>query len=199
MANKALIIVDVQNDFCPGGALPVPNGNEVIAPLNKWLYKAELGKIGDRMIIVTRDWHPRQTSHFAEFGGRWPVHCVQDTEGAKFHSDLNLWHCFVVSKGMGNNEDAYSGFDGTYCGQKLRDLLKERRVDTVYIGGLATDYCVKATALDAVRLGLKTYLIFDACRAVNIQPGDGDRAVEEMKAAGVIITTSEETMANDSY
>jgi nicotinamidase/pyrazinamidase len=192
MARKALIIVDVQNDFCPGGTLPVPDGDKVVEPINKMV---EIANRKKWMVIPTHDWHPRETSHFAEFGGRWPVHCVQNTEGAKFHSSLHLTEfIFLVSKGKNNDEDAYSGFDGFFLNSPLLILLQSAGIDTVYIGGLATDYCVKATALDAVKYGFRTYLILDACRAVDIHPGDGDKAVEEMKAAGVIITTSEEAL-----
>lgn len=194
MPRKALIIVDVQDDFCPGGALPVPYGDKVVEPLIDLIW----GSPEEWVIIATRDWHPRKTTHFAEFGGRWPVHCVQCTDGAEFCNrlewGLGLRQAILVSKGMGENEDAYSGFDGRSNEIKLEDLLKSLNVEMVYIGGLATDYCVKATALDAVKKGFKTYLVFDACRAVNINPGDGNKAVQEMINAGVIITTSEEVM-----
>ena len=194
----ALIIVDVQNDFCPGGALPVPHGDEVVTSLNKWIEKAERER--DYWIVVaTRDWHPRETNHFAEFGGRWPVHCVQGTPGARFHPDLQIQQCwdrqhvpfYLVHKGTHKNEDAYSGFFGT----NLAELLKSRGVTAVFVGGLAIDYCVKATALDAIRNGFWTFLILDACRAVNVNPGDGDKAVEEMKVAGVQVISTEAAIA----
>jgi len=191
MTRTALIIVDVQNDFCPGGSLAVPRGNEVVSPLNKWLQKADLE---NWVIVATRDWHPKETTHFLESGAGWPVHCVKGTPGAEFHPDLNLYHCYVVSKGMGETEDAYSGFAGTCGGVKLGHLLRTNYVKRIFIGGLATDYCVKATALDAKRLGFEVYLILDACRAVDVKPGDGERAIEEMRVAGVIVTTTEEVL-----
>lgn len=193
MKHTALIIVDVQNDFCPGGALAVPRGDEVVGPLNNLIRKAGYE---DWFIVATRDWHPRKTTHFAEFGGQWPAHCVQGTDGAKLHSRLFLdgLQVFLFSKGMGENENAYSGFDGQSGAMNLESLLRILDVETVYVGGLATDYCVKATALDAVERGFKTYLVFDACRAVNVNLGDGDKAIQEMTNAGVIITTSEEVL-----
>lgn len=177
---RALIVVDVQNDFCPGGALAVPGGDEVIEPLNN-LIKDFLVR-GD-LVIKTRDWHPPETKHFADFGGRWPVHCVRETPGAQFHSALlGDPRVIVVSKGIGH-EDGYSGFDGT----NLVFLLRQQSVEEVWIGGLATDYCVKNTALDALREGFKVEIIEAAVRAVNITPGDGARAIEEMRQAGAKI------------
>lgn len=210
--NKALIIVDVQNDFCPGGALAVPEGDQVVAPINKLIDKANRE---NWLVVATRDWHPRETIHFVEFGGKWPVHCVEFTEGAKFHPDLAFKELtaisgltvgesvIIVSKGRGENENAYSGFDGSsrFVGdhdlnitRSLSQILGRYKITHLYIGGLATDYCVKATAFDAIRLDFVTYLILDACRAVNINPGDGEKAVEEMRSAGVIITSSEEVL-----
>lgn len=195
MANKALIIVDVQNDFCPGGALPVPDGDKVVEPLNDLI---EHAFENNWLIVATRDWHPRNTKHFAEFGGQWPAHCVQNTFGAEFHPHLATYplDINIFSKGTGNNEDAYSGFEGRRLFDMclLGEYLKSFQIKEVYVCGLATDYCVKATALDAVKKGFKTYLILDACRAVDVHPGDGDGAVEEMRGAGVVITTSEEVL-----
>lgn len=189
MANKALIIVDVQNDFCPGGALPVPEGGKVAEPIKKLI----LSKSIFRKRVATRDWHPKSTSHF----DKWPVHCVQNTWGAAFHPWLamDFDYLSIFSKGTGNNEDAYSGFEGKRpLGMGLEEYLKSFQIEEVYMCGLATDYCVKATALDAVKKGFKTYLILDACRAVDVHTGDGERAIEEMRNAGVIITTSEEVL-----
>ncbi len=197
MANKTLIIVDFQNDFCPDGALQVTDGDKIIEPINHLI---EYAPENNWLIVATRDWHPRETTHFAEFGGHWPVHCVQGTKGAEFHPGLNLDEetNLVFSKGQNGNEDAYSGFDGFIgwptIGKSLEDYLKSKDVESVYICGLATDYCVKATTLDAVKKGFKTYLILDACRAVNVNPDDGDKAVQEMINAGVIITTSKEML-----
>lgn len=177
---RALVVVDVQNDFCPGGSLAVERGDEVVAPLNR-LIKEFLGR-GD-LVFKSRDWHPARTRHFAAQGGTWPVHCVQDTHGAEFHPDLiEDPRIEIVSKGTGD-EDSYSAFDGT----RLADTLREHGVMEVWIGGLATDYCVKNTVLDALREGFRVKAVGDAMRAVNLQPGDDERAVEEMRRAGAQI------------
>ncbi|OLE53657.1 MAG: hypothetical protein AUG51_12415 [Acidobacteria bacterium 13_1_20CM_3_53_8] len=177
---RALIVVDVQNDFCPGGALAVPHGDEVVAPLNR-LIKEFLNR-GD-VVVKSRDWHPRRTKHFAEFGGTWPVHCVQETPGAEFHKELtDDPRIKIISKGMGD-EDSYSAFDGT----ELAKLLRENGVKEVWVGGLATDYCVKNTALDARREGFNVKVVSEAMRPVEVSPGDGQRAVEEMREAGAQI------------
>jgi nicotinamidase/pyrazinamidase len=174
---RALIVVDVQNDFCPGGALAVARGDEVVAPLNRLI--REFLERGD-MVVKSRDWHPRKTKHFAEFGGTWPVHCVQYTHGAEFHHDLvDDPRIIVVSKGMGD-EDSYSAFDGT----DLAGVLRQQGVEEVWVGGLATDYCVKNTVLDAAREGFKVKALTEAMRAVEVKPGDAERAVEEMRRAG---------------
>ena len=177
---RALIVVDVQNDFCPGGALAVPHGDEVVTPLNR-LIREFLGR--DDLVVKSRDWHPRKTKHFAEFGGMWPVHCVQGTHGAEFHRDLlDDPRIIVVSKGLGD-EDSYSAFDGT----DLAELLRKQGVEEVWVGGLATDYCVKNTVLDAAREGFRVKALEDAMRAVEVQPGDGALAVEEMREGGAEI------------
>jgi nicotinamidase/pyrazinamidase len=177
---RALIVVDVQNDFCPGGSLAVPHGDEVIVPLNKLI--AEFLERGEP-VFKTRDWHPPQTKHFADYGGAWLVHCVQGTKGAEFHSALlDDMHIRVVSKGLGD-EDCYSGFDGTDLALQLQRL----GVEEVWVGGLATDYCVKSTVLDALKEGFKVKAIADAMRPVEIQPGDGKRSIEEMRDAGAQI------------
>ena len=174
---RALIVVDVQNDFCPGGALGVERGDEVIAPLNRLI--EEFLASGDP-VFKSRDWHPPRTPHFADYGGTWPVHCVQETRGAEFHPALaDDPRIRVISKGTGD-EDQYSDFDGTGLAEELR----RAGVTEVWVGGLATDYCVKQTVLDARREGFRVRAITDAMRAVNLQPGDGERAIEEMRAAG---------------
>ena len=180
---RALILVDVQNDFCPGGALAVPRGDEVVAPLNKLTH--EFLARGEP-VFRSRDWHPPQTKHFAEHGGTWPVHCVQNTKGAEFHPDLidNI-HIRTISKGLGD-KDCYSAFDETDLDLQLRRL----GVEEVWVGGLATDYCVKSTVLDALRKGYKVKALGDAMRAVDVNPGDGDRAIEEMRQAGAEIVDS---------
>jgi nicotinamidase/pyrazinamidase len=177
---RALIVVDVQNDFCPGGSLAVERGDEVVAPLNRLI--AEFLERGEP-VYKSRDWHPAQTRHFADYGGTWPVHCVQNTRGAEFHPQLlDDPRIQIISKGMGD-EDQYSAFDGT----SLAELLREQGVTEVYVGGLATDYCVKNTVLDALRGGFKVKALTEAMRAVNLQPGDDERAVEEMRRAGAEI------------
>ncbi|MCA1591654.1 MAG: bifunctional nicotinamidase/pyrazinamidase [Acidobacteria bacterium] len=177
---RALIVVDVQNDFCPGGAVAVARGDEVVAPLNRLI--AEF-LAHDELVVKSRDWHPARTKHFAAYGGTWPVHCVQGTTGAQFHSQLlEDPRIVVVSKGTGD-EDNYSAFDST----ELARILRERGVKEVWVGGLATDYCVKNTVLDALREGFTVRALTDAMRAVNLQPGDDARALEEMRRAGAEI------------
>ena len=180
---RALLLVDVQNDFCPGGALAVAEGDQVVPPLNKLIENfLERGE----PVFRSRDWHPRQTKHFAEYGGTWPVHCVQDTKGAEFHPDLidNI-HIRTISKGMGD-EDSYSAFDGTDLALQLRRL----GVEEVWVGGLTTDYCVKTTVLDALKEGFRVKALKDAMKPVEVNPGDGERAIEEMRAAGAEIVNS---------
>ncbi len=177
---RALIVVDVQNDFCPGGALGVERGDEVVAPLNK-LIEEFLAR--GEVVVKSRDWHPPQTKHFQAFGGTWPVHCVQQTHGAEFHERLtDDPRIIVVSKGTGD-ADNYSAFDGT----DLATLLSERGVTEIWVGGLATDYCVRQTVLDGLGAGFKVKAIGEAMRAVNLQPGDDLRAIREMREAGAEI------------
>jgi nicotinamidase/pyrazinamidase len=178
---KALIVVDVQNDFCPGGSLAVAHGDEVIAPLNN-LIKEFLDR--GEPVYKTRDWHPPQTKHFAGYGGLWPFHCIQNTSGAEFHPDLlDDPRITVISKGIDDTADGYSGFDGT----NLDELLRADGVSEIWVGGLATDYCVKATVIDGVRRGFKVKALAEAMRAVNVNPEDGANAVEQMKAVGAEI------------
>ena len=175
---KALVVVDVQNDFCPGGSLAVANGDEVVAPLNK-LMKEFLDR--GEPVFKTRDWHPAKTKHFAAYGGTWPIHCVQGTHGAEFHPALlDDLRVTIISKGTNESADGYSGFDGT----NLAQLLRDKDVDEIWVGGLATDYCVKHTVLDALREGFKVKAITNAMRPVNVDPNDGARAIEEMRNAG---------------
>ncbi len=181
---RALIVVDVQNDFCPGGALAVPHGDEVVAPLNKLI--TEFLERGEP-VFKSRDWHPPKTKHFARYGGTWPIHCVQNTAGAEFHPDLiDDIHIRTISKGLGD-EDSYSAFDGTDLGLQLRRL----GITEIWVGGLATDYCVKNTVLDALKEGLAVRALEDAMRPVELNSGDGARALEEMKAAGARVGKDE--------
>ena len=177
---QALIVVDVQNDFCPGGTLAVPHGDEVIAPLNKLI--DEFLERGDP-VFKSRDWHPPTTKHFAVYGGVWPVHCVQDTKGAEFHPALrNDPQIKVISKGT-DDADGYSAFEET----ELASELHQQGVEELIVGGLATDYCVKNTVIDAIKHGFKVKAVEDAMRAVELQPGDGEKAIQQMREAGAEI------------
>ena len=181
----ALIVVDVQNDFCPGGSLAVPDGDAVISVLNEYLSRAADAGIP---IFASRDWHPEHTRHFAAEGGPWPPHCIQGTPGAEFHPALRLPpSAVVVSKGMSAEDQGYSALEAELPdGQSLADALRARGVQHVYVGGLATDYCVRATVLDALKGGFTTSVLVDASRPVDVQPGDGERALNEMLAAGAV-------------
>ena len=201
---RALILVDLQNDFIPGGALAVPRGDEVIPVANRMQEHFDL-------VVATQDWHPPDHGSFAlQHEGRqpgdvielsgveqvlWPVHCVQETDGAAFVEGLNMDRVTrVFRKGTQKDIDSYSGFfdNGHRHGTGLAEYLKEQSVTAVYVLGLATDYCVKFTALDARSQGFQTYLIEDGCRGVDLTPGDVAGAVDEMKAAGVQVLKSPE-------
>ena len=184
-ARDGLVVVDVQHDFCPGGALAVSGGDTVVPVLNR--YAARFAEAG-APVFATRDWHPAATRHFQAGGGAWPPHCVQDTDGARFHRDLALpADTVVVSKGMDPEQDAYSAFQGeTEDGMPFAAVLGERGVQRLFVGGLATDYCVKASVLDALKEGFEVVLLEDAVRAVDLKPGDGDRALGEMASAGAL-------------
>lgn len=176
----SLIIVDVQNDFCPGGSLAVSNGDEVIGPLNR-LARVFLAR--GEPVFKTRDWHKPDTKHFAQYGGIWPVHCVQNTQGAEFHPDLiDDIHIRVISKGLGD-EDCYSAFDGTDLALQLHRL----DIVEVWVGGLATDYCVKNSVLDGLKLGFRVKALEYAMRPAEVNTGDGERALAEMREAGAEI------------
>ena len=188
-ARTALVVVDLQNDFAdPAGGLSVAGGDAIVPLVNAHIREAtESGAL----VAATQDWHPESTPHFAKDGGIWPVHCVGGTWGAELHPALELpADAPRVRKGT-NGEDGYSGFtmrdpeSGAETSTELESLLREAGVERVVVSGLATDYCVKATALDAARLGFQTAVLTDAVAAVNLQPGDGDRALDEMREAGV--------------
>ena len=178
-AHSALLAVDVQRDFLPGGSLGVRNGEAVVGPLRTLAAEAAL-------VVATRDFHPEHHCSFVERGGPWPPHCVIGSPGALIHPGIDSIASLVVSKGTDEDVDAYSGFDGTGLGGMLRSAGVER----VIIGGLATDYCVRATALAALLEGFETEVVLEAIRAVDVHAGDGDRAVEEMSRAGVRIRQS---------
>lgn len=184
----ALLIVDVQNDFCPGGSLPVPEGDQVAPVLSDYARRfAEAGL----PVILSRDWHPAQTRHFTTGGGQWPPHCIQRTQGAQFHPDLHIPEgAIIVSKGMDPDADSYSAFDGvTDDGRSLAEVLRDLGVRRLFVGGLATDYCVRHSALGALDEGLAVVLLTDAMRGVDLQPGDSERALAELRARGATEAT----------
>jgi nicotinamidase/pyrazinamidase len=187
--SPALLIVDLQNDFCAGGALAVRGGDEVVPVLNR--LAAQAAAMG-WPVYASRDWHPADSRHFAIHGGPWPVHCVAGTEGARLHPDLRLpAGTTIITKGTGRDDDGYSAFDGDVPGRgPFIDDLRARGVTHLVVGGLATDYCVRNNVLDALRHGLSVLLVEDAIRAVDVAPGDGQRALDEMRAAGAEVVRS---------
>jgi len=187
MADKgALVIVDVQNDFCPGGALAVPYGDSIVPILNLYI---DIFKEEGMPVYATRDFHPEKTLHFKEYGGMWPPHCIKGTIGARLHPDLRLPQgAVIITKGTDPEEDAYSGFQGLDSeGRGFKEALTAAGVKDLYVGGLATDYCVKATVLDGLKEGFTVYLLVDAVRGVDREEGDSERAVEEMKEKGALM------------
>lgn len=187
---SALLIVDVQNDFCPGGALQIQNGDRVIESINQ---AVEHFIAAGLPVLASRDWHPPNTRHFRDFGGVWPIHCVQGTEGAAFHPGLRLPEGTVVlSKGINPELDGYSAFEGvTADGRMLIELLRELEVRRLYISGLATDYCVLCTTLEALRNGIKVTVLTDAVTGVDIIPRESACALEDMVTAGAKLATVE--------
>lgn len=185
----ALLVVDVQRDFCSGGALAVPDGDAVVPLLNRCI---ELFEEGGAPVYASRDWHPAVTSHFKLNGGPWPVHCVAGTAGASFHEALRLSRgAIVVTKGQDPGAHGYSAFDGTTAeGVPLLDDLRRRGVRHLFVGGLATDYCVKCSVLDALNHGLRVTVLGDGVRGVDVQSGDSARAMAEMTAAGAVVSTT---------
>ncbi|HEY3318445.1 MAG TPA: bifunctional nicotinamidase/pyrazinamidase [Coriobacteriia bacterium] len=205
---RALLLIDIQNDFMPGGALAVPDGDAVVPVADALMPKFSL-------VIATQDWHPADHGSFAvnhpgnvpgdiiELGGvpqvLWPAHCVQDTPGASFHPDLDVAGIDdVVRKGTDPAVDSYSGFfdNARRHATGLDEYLKARDVDELVVAGLATDYCVRATCLDGVDLGYAVTLVEDGCRAVNLAPDDGELAIEQMRLAGVAIARSSDILAS---
>lgn len=183
----ALLIVDVQNDFCAGGALPVPDSDRVVKSLNRYIEDAVARGIP---IYASRDWHPVRSTHFAPDGGPWPVHCVQDTPGARFHPSLHLPpSATIISKGEQPGSHGYSAFDGrTPDGTLLLDRLHQDAISHLYVGGLATDYCVRASVLDALSAGLHVTVLHDAVAGVDLHAGDSSRALAEMRERGATTT-----------
>jgi nicotinamidase/pyrazinamidase len=177
-AGDALLVVDVQNDFCSGGALAVPDGDSIIPILNQWIAEAEARGVP---VFASSDWHPANHVSFKDRVGPWPRHCVQGTLGAAFHPDLRLpQNVHIISKAEDPDKDSYSAFGGT----DLAERLRRANIKNVWMGGLAQDYCVRATALDAIQQGFKVHVITDATRAVNIHPGDGQHALDQIQQAG---------------
>lgn len=179
----SLLLVDVQNDFCPGGALEVPEGDKIVPALNQWIAKARSAGVA---VLASRDWHPRQHVSFEQQGGPWPEHCVQDTEGAAFHPDLELPEDTVkVSKGVRFDKDQYSAFDDTGLGE----FLRKQGVKRILVGGLAQDVCVKASVIDGCKEGFEIHLLKDCTRAIDAD--SGRKALEEMRDAGAVIEEGE--------
>jgi len=180
----ALVIVDMQNDFMPGGALPVPEGDKIIPVLNGYIKRFEEK---GQPVFFTRDWHPENHISFRKNGGIWPVHCVQNTEGANFHPDLYIPpdNRFIISKGTSPDFDAYSGFQGTV----LKELLEERGIKRLFIGGVATDYCVKNTALGGLNLDFGVVVLEDGIKGVNLHPDDEQAALDLLLTRGAVLIT----------
>lgn len=187
--NSALVLVDVQNDFCPGGALAVAEGDQIIPVINQLMPLFPL-------VVATEDWHPANHISFKERGGPWPPHCVQNTSGAEIHPGIDQKEIdLLFRKAATPDDDPYSGFKGfDEKGRSLDEALKHSGVKTLYVTGLATDYCVRATVLDGLKNGYEVMVVTDAMRAVNVDPGDGQRAMEEMSGKGARLTTSREVL-----
>lgn len=179
----ALLVVDMQNDFCPGGALGIPEGDKIIPKINKYIKIFAKHKLP---VFLTRDWHPVRTKHFKDFGGTWPVHCIQNSRGAQFHSKLKLpKEAILLYKGMDPAVDAYSAFQAEASnGVKLAHLLKVMGINELYIGGLATDYCVRFSSRDAIKQGFKVKILVDAIKGVNLRPEDSEQAIKEITKLG---------------
>lgn len=187
---SGLLIVDLQNDFCPGGALPAREGHRIIAPVNKLLAAF---KERNLPIILTRDWHPNDHCSFRSEGGMWPPHCIQGTRGAEFHSHLVVPDdAIIISKAIRRDRDAYSGFQGTDLAERLRQL----GVGDLFVGGLATDYCVKNTVLDALSLGFRVHILTDCMKGVNVKPTDSANAIRLMIKRGAKRITSQQLLKN---
>jgi nicotinamidase/pyrazinamidase len=182
---KALLIIDFQNDFTPGGALAVAEGDQIAEPIQRMADHVDV-------IVATRDWHPPDHASFETQGGPWPVHCVQGSRGAELHpsiADLDI--VAIVDVGRERDDEGYSGFEKS----DLAQILGDHEVDEVYVGGLATDYCVRASAIDACREGFDVTVVSDAVRGVEVEPGDSERALADMAEAGARIASSSELLA----
>jgi len=190
--DSVLVLVDIQNDFCPGGALAVREGDQVVPVANRLIPRFPV-------VVTTQDWHPADHCSFKTQGGPWPPHCVQGSRGAELHPDLDQSRItFHVRKAFTRHADSYSEFAGADGqGRSLDDLLRKHEVKRLYVVGLATDYCVRATVLDGLQHGYEVFVITDGIRAVNVHPDDGAKALAEMKQAGAHLVTSKEVLALD--
>ena len=186
---SALLVVDVQRDFCAGGSLAVPGADAIIAPLNRLIERC---RSLDVPVYASRDWHPPESRHFKPNGGPWPVHCVAGTEFAAFHPFLRLpANVIVISKGRDPESSGYSAFQGqTADGLAFREDLQARGIKRLYVGGLATDYCVRASVLDALNTGIRVTVATDTIAGVELETGDARQALQEMQASGAELTTS---------
>ncbi|MDD5730771.1 MAG: bifunctional nicotinamidase/pyrazinamidase [Candidatus Omnitrophica bacterium] len=188
---KALLVVDVQNDFCPGGKLAVAKGDKIIPAINKCI---KIFSAKGLPVFLTRDWHPEKTAHFKKFGGVWPEHCIQNTKGAEFHPKLKFpKEAIILSKGMDPGKDSYSAFHAQdHNGREFSLLLRMFGITEIFIAGIATDYCVKFSSLDALKEGLKIYVLADAVKGVDLKPQDSENALKEISGRGAKLIKSEE-------
>ena len=188
VTDRALVVVDVQRDFCPGGALPAPGCERILPAINRYLSEAQELSMP---IYASRDWHPAVTTHFTPYGGEWPPHCVQGSPGAEFHPHLQLpASAIIISKGQDPERPGYSAFDGcTPDGRAFIEDLRDRHAGVLYIAGIATDYCVMQTTLDALRADLHAIVLTDAVAGIDAHPGDVDRALAAMSRAGAQLTS----------
>jgi len=180
---KALLIVDLQNDFCPGGALAVPDGDKIVGPVNKYIKIFKQNKLP---IFASRDWHPANSKHFKDFGGIWPVHCVENTKGADFHPQLKLpKDTILLYKGMDPDKDSYSAFQAEDLKKEpFLKILRRLKINELWVCGLATDYCVKSSVLDALKYGFKVKLLVDAIKGVDLKKNDSKKAIKKMLEKG---------------
>jgi nicotinamidase/pyrazinamidase len=186
-SRDALIVGDIQNDFMPGGALPVSGGTEIISSLNRYIDSFSHTGLP---VFFTRDWHPPDHLSFRDGGGVWPPHCVEGSRGAMFHEELKMPrdNRIIISKGTSREFDAYSSFQGTM----LHSLLEERGIRRVFVGGVATDYCIKNTVLGALNLGYMAFVLIDACRGVDVKKGDSEQALALMLSSGAVAIGGED-------
>lgn len=191
--NSALLFVDIQNDFCPGGALGVSEGDQIIPVVNSLIKEFPL-------VVATQDWHPSNHISFKDRGGPWPPHCIAGTRGAELHPDIDAREIDMrLRKAFTPDKDAYSSFEAVdEKGRSLDEVLKSKSVSKLYVVGLATDYCVLASVMDGLKNGYDVYVVTDAVRAVNVNPEDGQNALKEMAAKGAHLITSEQILRSEA-